>query len=315
MADPAPPEDASPPKPVAIPAASRWAKPWEQLKRFRGPIAAIAAFGAVLSGLLGYWHAYETVETVVASKSASVAVRADAGPLAIATPSLPAPSVAVVPLSAPAGDADASRFGEALTRYLLTNLPIKAEYGRVLVVSGGPTANGGAGAIDARDLGRKLNVRYVLEGDVVRSGDLNAVNLRLIDAATRVQVWSGRETLRDADVASESSAPLSGVHRSVRNALLGAEEQRVKAQSVSALNAPNSCCARSLWEGEDPSLAGLRGAETVDEALRLEPDFVPALVLRAALFHDEGEADPNARTTIASPASRTDTRRGPCSTT
>jgi tetratricopeptide (TPR) repeat protein len=47
--------------------------------------------------------------------------------------------------------------------------------------------------------------------------------------------------------------------------------------------------------GEDPSLAGLTGAgKLVDEALRLDPDFVPALVLRAALFHDEGEVDPNA---------------------
>ena len=210
-------------------------------------------------------------------------------------PSPPALSVAVLPLAAPAGDADASRFAEALTRYLLTGLPIKAEYGRVLVVSAGSAANGGAGAIDPRDLGRKLNVRYVLEGDVVRSGDVNAVNLRLIDVATRVQVWSGRETLRDADVASESSAPLRGVHRAVRDALMGAEEQRVKAQPVSALNAPELVLRAFALGGEDPSLAGLRGAgKLVDEALRLEPDFVPALVLRAALFHDEGEADPNA---------------------
>ena len=69
MTDSAPPEDASPPEPVAKSAASRWAKLWVWLKRFRGPIVAIAAFGAVLSGLLGYWRAYETVQTVVVPKS------------------------------------------------------------------------------------------------------------------------------------------------------------------------------------------------------------------------------------------------------
>ena len=47
--------------------------------------------------------------------------------------------------------------------------------------------------------------------------------------------------------------------------------------------------------GEDTSLSGVAGAgKLVDEALRLEPDLVPALVLRAALFHDEGLTDPNA---------------------
>src|SRR5215470_3169352 len=32
-----------------------------RLKRLRGPIVAIAAVGAVLSGLVGYWNAYRTV--------------------------------------------------------------------------------------------------------------------------------------------------------------------------------------------------------------------------------------------------------------
>ena len=47
--------------------------------------------------------------------------------------------------------------------------------------------------------------------------------------------------------------------------------------------------------GEDPSLAGLSGAgKLVDEALRLEPDLVSALVLRAALINNEYDVDPNA---------------------
>ena len=74
MTDSAPPEDASPPDPVARPATSRWAKLWGQLKRFRGPIAAIAAFGAILSGFLGYWSAYQTVEKVVVPKPAPAVV-------------------------------------------------------------------------------------------------------------------------------------------------------------------------------------------------------------------------------------------------
>jgi hypothetical protein len=83
MTDSAPPEAPSPPDQVARPAASVWAKLWGQLKRFRGPIAAIAAFGAILSGFLGYWSAYQTVQKVVVPNTAPAVVATDAGPLSI----------------------------------------------------------------------------------------------------------------------------------------------------------------------------------------------------------------------------------------
>ena len=83
MTDSVAPEDASPPAPVARPAVGRRARLLGQLKRFRGPIAAIAAFGAVLSGFIGYWSAYQMVENVVVPKPAPIAATADAGPLSI----------------------------------------------------------------------------------------------------------------------------------------------------------------------------------------------------------------------------------------
>jgi len=96
MTGSAPSEDPSPPDPVAKPATGRWAKLWGQLKRFRRPIAAIAAFGAVLSGLLGYWSAYQTVEKAVVSTSAPAVVTADARPL----------SIVVLPFTNLTGDAN-----------------------------------------------------------------------------------------------------------------------------------------------------------------------------------------------------------------
>ena len=108
MTDSAPPEDASPPAPAATPAASRWAKLWGQLKRFRGPIAAIAAFGAVLSGFLGYWSAYQTVQKVVVPKPAPTVVTADAGPL----------SIVVLPFTNLTGDPNQAYVADGLTASL-----------------------------------------------------------------------------------------------------------------------------------------------------------------------------------------------------
>jgi class 3 adenylate cyclase len=207
-------------------------------------------------------------------------------------PSPPILSVAVLPFVAPTGDANASRFSEALTRNLLTGLPSKRQYGRVLVVSASSAASAGDGATDARELGRRLNVRYVLEGDVLRGGEGNTVNLRLVDAATGGQVWSERDSLRDSDVAAESSAVLRNLSARLRNVLIGAEKQRVKARPVSDLTAPELVLRAFALGGEDPSIAGITAAgRLVDDALRLDPDLVPALILRAALFGEQSQVE------------------------
>ena len=204
-------------------------------------------------------------------------------------PSPPVLSLAIVPLAAPPSDADTLRFSEALTRNLMTGLPSKRPYGRVQVVSGGSAASAGGGAIDARELGRRLNVRYVLEGDVLRGVETNTVNLRLVDAATGTQIWSERDSLRDSDVAAESSTVLRNLNARLRTVLIGTEEKRVKARPVSDLSAPELVLRAYALGGEDPSIAGITGAgKLVDEALNLEPDLVPALVLRAALFAEQG---------------------------
>jgi TolB-like protein len=43
-----------------------------------------------------------------------------------------------------------------------------------------------------KQVGRELNVRYVLEGSVRRSGDRVRVNAQLIDAATDAHLWAER---------------------------------------------------------------------------------------------------------------------------
>ena len=62
----------------------------EQLKRFKGPVIAIASVGAVLSGLVGYWNVYRTV--AVATPTSTAATTAPASPYSL--------SVAVMPFIA-----------------------------------------------------------------------------------------------------------------------------------------------------------------------------------------------------------------------
>jgi adenylate cyclase len=46
--------------------------------------------------------------------------------------------------------------------------------------------------VDAKQIGRELGVRYVLEGSVRRSGNQVTVNAQLIDAVTNTHLWAER---------------------------------------------------------------------------------------------------------------------------
>ena len=177
MTDSAPPEDASPPDPVARPAASRWAKLWGLLKRFRGPIVAIAAFGAVLSGLLGYWRAYETVQTVVVPKSSPAAVTADAGPL----------SIVVLPFQNLTGDANQAYVADGLTASLTADL---ARIRDAFIVDAKTAFAYKDKPVTAQQVGKDLGVHFVLQGGVQRSGTKIRVNAQLADANSNAQLWS-----------------------------------------------------------------------------------------------------------------------------
>ena len=51
--------------------------------------------------------------------------------------------------------------------------------------------------VDAKQIGRDLNVRYILEGSIQRGGARMRVNVQLIDAITGNHLWA--ERIRQAD--------------------------------------------------------------------------------------------------------------------
>jgi adenylate cyclase len=177
MTDSAPPEDASPPETVARPAASRSAKLWGQLKRFRGPVAAIAAFGAVLSGFLGYWSAYQTVEKVVVPKSAPTVVTADAGPL----------SIVVLPFTNLTGDASQAYVADGLTASLTADL---SRIRDAFIVNAATAFAYKDKPVTAQQVGKDLGVHFVLQGSVQRNGTKIRINAQLADATSNAQLWS-----------------------------------------------------------------------------------------------------------------------------
>jgi TolB-like protein/class 3 adenylate cyclase len=140
--------------------------------------------------------------------------------------------------------------------------------------------------IDLKQIGRELNVRYVLEGSVQRSGDRMRVNVQLIDAETGAHLWAERFDKRVTDLfdmQDEIVARLAGQ--------LGAELVSIEARR--AARAPNPDSLDLMLQGADwlrrgpTSEKSLKAATACfDRALILDPDNVSALVFKGFAEHN-----------------------------
>ncbi len=98
------------------------------------------------------------------------------------------PSIAVLPFNNLGGDEATGRLANGLTEDIITDL---ARFPEVDVVARNSTAQFADGA-DVRKVGEILDVAFILEGSIQRSGDQVRLTAQLIDAADGTHVWSER---------------------------------------------------------------------------------------------------------------------------
>ncbi|WP_167561238.1 guanylate cyclase [Bradyrhizobium sp. AS23.2] len=98
-------------------------------------------------------------------------------------------SIVVLPFTNMSGDPRQDYFADAVTDSLTTDLS-RIQGSFVIARNTAFTYKGRA--IEVRQIGRELGVRYALEGSVQRAGDQVRVNAQLIDTETGGYVWSDR---------------------------------------------------------------------------------------------------------------------------
>ena len=100
-------------------------------------------------------------------------------------------SIVVLPFANLSGDPAQQFFADGITCELTTDL---SRIPDMLVISRNTAFTYRGRTIDTRQIGRELNVRCVLEGEVQRSGDQVRVTVQLIDAENDAHLWAERFT-------------------------------------------------------------------------------------------------------------------------
>ncbi|MET0710440.1 MAG: adenylate/guanylate cyclase domain-containing protein [Tardiphaga sp.] len=99
------------------------------------------------------------------------------------------PSIAVLPFRDHSGDPEQEYFADGIVEEIITAL---SRFKTLFVIARNSSFTYKGRAVDAKQVGRELGVRYVLEGSVRRGTDRVRITGQLIDAATGAHVWAQR---------------------------------------------------------------------------------------------------------------------------
>lgn len=144
------------------------------------------------------------------------------------------PSIAVLPFSNLSGDPDQEYFADGMVDDIITGL---SRINWLFVIARNSTFIYKGGAVDVKQVGRELGVRYVLEGSVRKAGDSVRITGQLIDASTGAHVWAERYDRRSEDIFALQDEIALSVVGSIAPSVRRAEIDRVKRKRPDSLDA------------------------------------------------------------------------------
>ena len=137
--------------------------------------------------------------------------------------SAPRLSIVVLPFVNLSGDRDQQYFADGIADDLTTDL---SRLAGMFVIARNTAFTYKDKPIDAKQIGRELGVRYVLEGSVRRSGNEVRVNAQLVDAESGAHLWAERFDREASDLLAVQNEITNRIAATLHLALVGAEAAR-----------------------------------------------------------------------------------------
>jgi TolB-like protein len=195
---------------------------------------------------------------------------------------LPAkPSIAVLPFNNLSGDPEQDYFGDGIVEEIITAL---SRMPWLFVIARNSSFTYKGRAVDVKQVGRELGVRYVLEGSLRKSGHRVRITGQLIDALSGAHLWADRFDGALEDIFDLQDQMTASVVGAIAPKLEHAEIERIKHKPTESLDAYD-CYLRGMaavhqWtrEGNENALTMFR------RAVELDPDFAAAHGMAARCY-------------------------------
>jgi class 3 adenylate cyclase/TolB-like protein len=215
-------------------------------------------------------------------------------PVGTSPPPLPLPdkpSIAVLPFQNMSGDPEQEYFADGMVEEITTALS-RVKWLFVIARNSSFTYKGQA--IDVKQVGRELGVRYVLEGSVRKAGERVRITAQLIDAVADIHIWADRFDGPLEDVFELQDQVATSVAGVIEPTLQAAEIRRSAQRPTKDLTAYDlylrALALAFTWEKD----AILQALGLLEQAVERDPHYAPALAQTAARhyeLHVNGWAD------------------------
>jgi TolB-like protein len=187
------------------------------------------------------------------------------------------PSIAVLPFQNISGDPGQEYFVDGMVEEIITAL---SRIRWLFVIARNSSFTYKGQAVDVKQVGRELGVRYVLEGSVRKAGDRVRITGQLIDAETGTHLWADRfdGSLEDVfDLQDKVAASVAGV---IEPALQAAETARSAGRPTNDLTAYDLYLrAYALFHASSRQVP--EALRLIERAIERDPHYGPALAWAA----------------------------------
>ena len=188
------------------------------------------------------------------------------------------PSIAVLPFQNMSGDPEQDYFADGMVEDITSGL---SHIKWLFVIARNSSFVYKGKAVDVRQVGRELGVRYVLEGGVRKSGNRLRVTAQLVEAETGAHLWANRYDGDTEDVFNFQDRITDSVVGIVEPSLQRSEIERARRKRPDNLNAYDLYLRALPHTATSMPDGGAIAIKLLEEALAIDPDYVAAHALLA----------------------------------
>lgn len=191
------------------------------------------------------------------------------------------PSIAVLPFSNMSADPDQEYFADGIVEEIITAL---SRIRWLFVIARNSSFTYKGRAVDVKQVGRELGVRYVLEGSVRKAGNQVRITGQLIDATTGTHLWADRFDGALEDVFELQDQVTASVVGAISPRLEKAEIERAKRKPTESLDAYDYYLRGIAAVHEWKRKANEEALSLFSRAIQLDPNFASAYGMAARCY-------------------------------
>src|SRR5450631_940486 len=186
------------------------------------------------------------------------------------------PSIAVLPFANMSGDPEQEYFADGMVEEITTAL---SRFQGLFVIARNSSFTFKGKAVDIKEVGRRLGVRYVLEGEVRKASGKVRITGRLIEAATGTHIWADRFERDMTDIFALQDDVTLAIVSAIQPKLFQAEialASRRRPEDLTAYDLFLRAIQQAVRSTRESLAEALR---LVQRALELDPGFAAAAAL------------------------------------